>query len=69
MKVEKAKTKKIEIRVSEDDYIYLKIAAFSSGQTVSGLMRMIAQASINAAKVEVAKGKVNLEDFKTVFDD
>lgn len=69
MKVTKSKTKKVEIRVSEDDYVYLKIAAYSMGQTVSGMLRMMSQASINAAKVQVQSGKIKLEDFQTVLDD
>lgn len=69
MKVETAKKKKVEIRVSEDDLKYLKIAAYTMGQTVSGMMRMIGQASINAAKLQVKEGKIKLEDIEAIYND
>lgn len=69
MKLEEKKTKKIEIRVSEDDYNMLKIASFGMGQTVSGMLRMIAQATINATKIQVQQGKITSENIKTILDD
>lgn len=69
MKMEEKKTKKIELRVSQDDYNMLKIAAFSMGQTVSGMLRMMAQATINATKVQVQQGKITNENIKTILDD
>lgn len=68
MKVEKKKTKKVEIRVSEDDYKYLKFAAYSMGQSISGMLRMISQASINAAKMQVQQGKIKLEDIEALYN-
>ena len=69
MKVESKKTKKVEIRVSEDDYKYLKLAAYSMGQSVSGMLRMISQASINAAKIQVQQGKIKIEDVEALYND
>lgn len=69
MKVETAKKKKIEIRISEDDYKYLKVAAYSMGLSVSGMLRMISRASINAAKIQVQQGKIKLEDVETLYND
>lgn len=68
MKIESKKTKKVEIRVSEEDYKYLKVAAYSMGQSVSGMIRMIAQSSINAAKVQVQQGKIKLEDIEALYN-
>lgn len=68
MKVETKKTKKVEIRVSEEDYKYLKVAAYSMGQSISGMLRMISQASINAAKIQVQQGKINLEDIEALYN-
>ena len=68
MKVETKKTKKVEIRVSEDDYKYLKVAAYSMGQSISGMLRMISQASINAAKIQVQQGKIKLEDIEALYN-
>lgn len=68
MKVETKKTKKVEIRVSEDDYKYLKVAAYSMGQSISGMLRMISQASINAAKIQVQQGKINIEDIEALYN-
>ena len=69
MKVETSKKKKVEIRISEEDYKYLKVAAYSMGQSVSGMLRMISQASINAAKIQVQQGKIKLEDIETLYND
>jgi len=68
MKIEDKKTKKIELRLSEEDYKFLKVASFSMGQSVSGMIRMICSATINATKVQVQQGKINLDDYKTLFD-
>lgn len=68
MKVETKKTKKVEIRVSEEDYKYLKVAAYSMGQSISGMLRMISQASINAAKIQVQQGKIKLEDVEALYN-
>ena len=68
MKVETKKTKKVEIRVSEDDYKYLKVASYSMGQSISGMLRMISQASINAAKIQVQQGKIKLEDIEALYN-
>ena len=68
MNVETKKTKKVEIRVSEDDYKYLKVAAYSMGQSISGMLRMISQASINAAKIQVQQGKIKLEDIEALYN-
>lgn len=69
MKVETAKKKKIEIRISEDDYKYLKVAAYSMGQSISGMLRMISRASINAAKMQVQQGNIKLEDVEALYND
>lgn len=69
MKIENKKTKKVELRVSDDDYKILKIASFSMGQSVSGMIRMVCQATINATRVQIQQGKINIEDYKTLFDD
>ena len=68
MKVETKKTKKVEISVSEEDYKYLKVAAYSMGQSISGMLRMISQASINAAKIQVQQGKIKLEDIEALYN-
>ena len=68
MKVETKKTKKVEIRVSEDDYKYLKVAAYGMGQSISGMLRMISQASINAAKIQVQQGKIKIEDIEVLYN-
>lgn len=68
MKIETKKTKKIEIRVSEEDYKILKVASFSMGQTISGMLRMIMQASINATKIQIQQGKIKLEDVETLLN-
>lgn len=47
----KAKTRTIQVRITEDDYEYLKEAAYMMGTDSSKLVRQIIQMSINAAKM------------------
>lgn len=63
------KDKKISIRLSENDYFYLHALAFMTGMTVSGYVRTLCDASINAVKVSEKQGKVNLEDLKAILND
>lgn len=63
------KDKKVSIRLSENDYIYLRALAYMAGMTVSKYLRTLCDASINAMKISEAKGQVNLEDIKALFND
>lgn len=67
-KISENKTKKIECRVSEADYKLLKISAYMMGNTVSGLLRLLVQTAVNSLKLRIAKGELNLEDFKAILD-
>lgn len=68
MKLEKPKTKKIEIRINEDDLKLFKICAFTVGQSTSQLLRMFIDTSINALRVKIAQGEIKVEDYETLFD-
>lgn len=63
------KDKKISIRLSENDYLYLRALAYMAGMTVSKYLRTLCDASINAMKISEAKGQVNLEDIKALLND
>ncbi len=63
------KDKKVEIRLSQEDYDMLKIAAYTMGNTVSGMMRMMAQTSINAVKMQINSGKITDENIKAILND
>lgn len=63
------KDKKVSIRLSENDYIYLRALAYMAGMTVSKYLRTLCDASINAMKISEAKGQVNIEDIKALFND
>lgn len=63
------KDKKISIRLSESDYTYLQALSYMAGMTVSRYIRTLCDASINAMKLSEAKGQVNLEDIKALFND
>ena len=67
--VKQTKDKTMNIRMTKEDYKYLQIAAFTAGITPSKLIRMFADASINAVKIKIQQGAIKLEDFKTVLDD
>lgn len=66
--IEQNKDKRITIRLNSQDYEYLQILSFMGGMTVSKYMRALCDASINALKVSVKQGKVNIEDVKALFD-
>jgi hypothetical protein len=63
------KDKVVSLRMSKDDYKLFQIAAYTIGLTPSKLVRMLADSSINAVRVQIQKGQVNIEDFKTLLDD
>lgn len=63
------KDKKISVRISEKDYVYLAVVAYMAGMTVSKYIRTLCDASINAIKISEAKGQVKLEDFKALLND
>ncbi len=63
------KDKMITLRLNKEDYRYFQIAAFTTGNTPSKLLRMLMDASINAVKIGIAQGKIQLADFETVLDD
>lgn len=63
------KDKKISIRLSESDYMYLQVLAYMAGMTVSKYIRTLCDASINAMKISERQGKVNIEDIKALLDD
>lgn len=67
--LEEKKDKKISIRLSENDYLYLRVVSYMGGMTVSKFIRTMCDASINAIKISEKQGKVNIEDFKTLLDD
>lgn len=63
------KDKMLTLRMTKDDYRYLQIAAFTTGNTPSKLLRMIMDASINAVKVQIAQGKIKVADFENILND
>lgn len=67
--IKENKDHRITIRISTSDYDYLAAVAYMAGMSVSKYLRMIAQASISAAKVQENKGAFKLEDIKAVLDD
>lgn len=67
--VKEKKTASLTIRMTEEEKFLFQVAAYQAGTTPSKMLRMIMDASINAVKLEVQKGVINLEDFKAVFND
>ena len=66
--IDQPKTQRITIRLSDENFLYLKAVAYMAGMSVSEYMRVLAQSSITAAKVQEQKGVWKLEDFKTILD-
>lgn len=66
--IDKKKDRRITVRVAESDYKYLAAVAYMAGMNVSGYIRMIARASISAAKVQEREGAFKIEDIETILD-
>jgi predicted DNA-binding protein len=62
------KDKMLTLRMTKEDYYYLQIASYTTGNTPSKLLRMIMDASINAVKIQIAQGKIKLADFEALLD-
>lgn len=69
MKTTPKKDKRLEIRISEEDFKYLKIASFTIGQTPSEMIRMFITTTVNSLKIKVNQGVIKIEDFETLFND
>lgn len=67
--IKEKKTKTVSVRLSEEENMYFRIACYQAGTTPSKFIRMMIQAAVNAVKMEVEKGAINLEDYKAVLDD
>jgi uncharacterized protein (DUF1778 family) len=66
--IDEKKDKRLTIRIAENDFDYLSAVAYMAGMTVSKYVRMLAQASISAAKVQEQKGAFKLEDIKAILN-
>lgn len=69
MKTTLNKTKRLEIRISEEDLKLLKISSYCIGQTPSQMIRMFIDSTINGLKIKIKQGEIKLEDFETIFND
>lgn len=69
MAVEKKKEKIVSIRMNEEDFKYLKVAAFTIGMTPSRMLRMLADSSINGIKIKVKQGQIKIEDIESICND
>lgn len=67
--IDQKKDRRITVRIAESDYKYLAAVAYMAGMNVSKYVRMIAQASISAAKVQEQKGAFKIEDIEAIFND
>lgn len=67
--IDQKKDRRITVRISESDYRYLAAVAYMAGMNVSQYVRLLAQASISAAKVQEQKGAFKIEDIEAIFND
>lgn len=63
------KAKSVTVRLTENDYKYLKAVAKLAGQNVSGYIRMLCNMSITAVKIKMDTGELKREDIQTLFND
>ena len=68
MKTTENKTKRLEVRLTQEEMKLLKIAAISIGQTPSELVRMFISSTIVGLKMKVQQGEIRLEDFEALLD-
>lgn len=69
MKLSDNKTRKIEFRISEEDFKYLKCGAYTMGQTISSMFRLLAQTTVNAVKAQEREGKINVDNVVKLYDE
>lgn len=69
MKLTPNKTKRLEIRLTEEDHKLLKICAYTIGQTPSSMVRMFIDSTLNAMKLKIKQGEIKLEDYEALFYD
>lgn len=67
--IKEKKNDSITIRMTSEEKFLLKVAAYQAGTTPSKMLRMVMDAALNAVRLEVQKGVINLEDFKTLLND
>lgn len=69
MKLSENKTKRLEVRLTEEDFKLLKVCAYTIGQTPSSMVRMFVDTTLNAIKLKIKQGEIKLEDYEAVLDD
>jgi hypothetical protein len=69
MKTSTNKTKRLEVRISENDLKFLKVAAYCIGQKPSQLIRMFIDTTINGLKIKIRKGEIKIEDIEAILND
>ena len=68
-KLTENKTKRLEIRLTEEEHKLLKICSYNIGQTPSSMVRMFIDTTLNQMKLQVKRGDIKLEDFETILND
>lgn len=69
MKIRENKTKKLEVRLTEEDYKLFKVASYVIGTTPSKMMRMFIDSTLTSLRIKIKQGEINLEDYETILDD
>lgn len=69
MKLTPNKTKRLEVRLTEEEFNLFRIASFSIGQTPSNMLRMFIDSTLNALRIKINLGEINIEDYETIFND
>ena len=67
--IKEKKSESITIRMTPEEKFLLQVAAYQAGTTPSKMLRMVMDAALNAVRLEVQKGVINLEDFKALLND
>lgn len=69
MKLTENKTKRLQIRLTEEDHKLLKICAYAIGQNPSSMVRMFIDTTLNQMKLKIKQGEIKLEDFEAILND
>ena len=69
MKTTPNKTARLEVRLTEEDMELLKISAYVIGMKPSQMVRMFIDTTINALKLKIKQGEIDIEDIKALLND
>lgn len=69
MKLTPNKTKRLEVRLTEEEFNLFQVASYSIGYNPSKLLRMFIMCTLVDLRKKINLGEINLEDYETILND